>query len=112
DLDVTFRHAGADRLPVGGGKLAIENLRWGRTKLGGDVRGEVVLTGREIRLRDLSGTLGRGLVRGQVALSLRSAGRSWFTLDVNQVEAARLLEPWPALAGAVAGPLDVRLRGS
>lgn len=112
DLDVTFRHEGSARLPVGSGRFVVESLRWGRTNLTGGIRGEVRLTGQEIRLRDLSGTVGQGLLRGQVSLSLRPAGQSWFTLDLSQVEAGQLLAPWPALAGSVQGLMQIRLRGT
>ena len=112
DLDVTFRHEGPAAALVGSGRFAVESLRWGQTPLARNIRGEVRLTEKEVRLRDLTGTLGQGLVRGQVAFSLRREGRSWFTLDLSRVEAGQLLAPWPALAGVAQGPLDVRLRGS
>ena len=48
----------------------------------------------------------------QVVVNLRQINRSWFSLALDQVQAARLLAPWPDLAERVDAPLDVRLRGT
>src|SRR5207249_4298177 len=81
DLDLPFRHEEPDGAPVGTGSFSITRLRWDTLELAGNVQGEVRLTRQELRLRDLTGILGQGLVRGQVALNLQRAERSWFTLD-------------------------------
>ncbi len=111
DLDLPFRHEEPDGAPVGTGRFSITRLRWDRTELAGSIRGEVNLTRRELRLRDLTGVLGQGLVRGQVAINFQQPDRSWFTLDFTRVEASRLLAPWPDLASLIEGPLQARLRG-
>src|SRR5262249_12861225 len=112
DLDVTFRHEGPAKAPVGRGRFTLTRLRWDDRELFGDVGGGVGLAGREVRLSELSGSLGEGLLRAQVALNLRQSERGWFTLNLDGVDAGRLLAPWPEVADLVSGPVDVRLRGN
>jgi hypothetical protein len=96
---------------VGDGRLVLSRLRWGLTELAGEIRSDVRLRGEELRFRNLTGSLGGGLLDGQVAINWKHRDRSWFTLLLDQAEAERLLAPWPAWADRVRGPLDVRLRG-
>lgn len=112
NVDVTFRHAGRHREPVGGGRFFLERLRWGPTSPIGAIQGEIVLTEGELRLRNLAGELAQGVPRGQVVLNLRQPDRSWFSLVLDQVEASQLLAPWPDVADRVEGALQVRLRGT
>jgi translocation and assembly module TamB len=111
DIDLTFRHSGPNREPVGSGRLILDRLRWAGSELASTMTATVRLTEQELRLTDLSGILEQGLLRGTVAINLRHIGRSWFTLAVEQGEAARLLAPWPALAEQIQGSFDARLRG-
>jgi translocation and assembly module TamB len=110
-IDVTFRHAGPNREPIGSGRFSLDRVRWGETTLAGAIRGEVALTERELRARNISGEFAQGSLRGTIAVNLRQINRSRFALAFDQVEASRLLAPWPALAGQVEGPVQVRLRG-
>src|SRR5438105_1685502 len=112
DLGVAFRHVGADPAPVGQGLFTLSRLRWGEIDLSSGIRGQVRLTEQDLRLNDLTGTLGDGLLRGQVSLNVQSAERSWFSIDLTRVEAARLVEGVTAQPGLIQGPLDVRLRGT
>jgi translocation and assembly module TamB len=111
DLEVAFRHEGPNREPIGGGRFSLDRLRWGTSSAAGSIRGEVALMEHEIRLRNLTGELAQGSLRGYLAVNLRQANRSSFSLTLDQADASRLLAPWPALADRVDGPLQVRLRG-
>jgi hypothetical protein len=107
-LRVEFAHGpGA---PTARGTFAVTRLRWDQRDLGG-VRGRLALAGSELRLQDISGTLGEGSLRGQVVLSLEEVNRSWFDLTLDRVEASRLLAPWPLLASSIQAPVDARVRG-
>ena len=112
DLEVAFRHDGPNREPIGSGRFSLDRLRWATSTAAGNIRGEVTLTEREIRLRNLAGDLAQGSLRGQLAINLRQTNRSWFSVTLDQVEASRLLAPWPGLADRVNGPLWMRLRGT
>lgn len=112
NLDLPFRHEGPNHEPVGNGRFVLSRLRWGETDLAGRIQGTLRLTPRELRLRELTGVLGQGLLRGQVAVNLRQVDRSWFNLTLEQVESSRLLAPWPALAEYVEGPVQLQLRGN
>jgi translocation and assembly module TamB len=112
NLDVSFRHAGPHLEPVGGGRFTLDRLNWGATELAGSLHGDILVREGEFRLRNLTGEFARGLLRAQIVVNLRQLNRSWFTLALDQVEAARLLAPWPALAGRVEAPLQVHLRGT
>lgn len=112
DLNVDFRHDGPDGAATGEGRFALTRLRWDTTELTERIGGSVRLARQELRFRDLTGTLGGGLLRSQVSINLRQPERSWFTLDLDRVEASRLLAPWPSLAARVQGPVEARLRGT
>jgi hypothetical protein len=111
DLDLPFRQASIDRPPTGTGQLTIRRLRWDRTDLTGTVRATLRLTPGELRLTDVTGELGQGVLLGTAAFPLRRGGRGWFNLALDNVEASRLFAPWPDLASRVEGPLDVTARG-
>jgi hypothetical protein len=112
DVDLRFRHEGADLWPVGNGVLQLRGLRWDNISLAdSSLRGDLVLTEQDLRLRNLSGTMGQGALRGQVSLNPRDWERSWINLTLDRAEAARLLAPWPRLAANIQGPLQLRLRG-
>jgi hypothetical protein len=112
DLDVDFRLEGPSFTPVGSGGFSISRLRWGDRDIAGSIRGDVVLAEGQLRLRNLSGSVGGGTLRGQVALGLRDPSRSFFNIALDSADAARVLAPWPALAANVSGSIDGRLRGT
>jgi hypothetical protein len=112
DLEVAFRHEGPAGRPIGSGRFALGRLRWGDAELAGGLRGDLSINGEELRLRDLTGTVGEGLLRGQLRIDLRHGERGWFDVRVQNVEAARLLAPWPAWAARVQGPVELQLRGA
>ncbi|HLJ93696.1 MAG TPA: AsmA-like C-terminal region-containing protein [Gemmataceae bacterium] len=112
NLNVSFRHNGPHGEPVGAGHFSVDRLRWGLGNLLGSVEGEVVLTEGELRIRNLTGEVAQGMLRGYLAIDLHQVARSRFAVVLDQVEAARLLRPWPALADRVEGPLQIRLRGT
>jgi translocation and assembly module TamB len=111
DVDITFRHEGPDRLPVGSGRFVISRLRWQTTGLADSIQGNAILTARELRLRNLTGLVGGGILDGGIAFDLQAPGRGRFNLALDGAEAGRLLAPWPDLGSAVQGPLDLRVRG-
>jgi hypothetical protein len=90
----------------------VTRLRWNEQELAATLGATVRLRADEVRISDLAGTIGEGVLRGTVAVSLRPNGRGWFNLALERVEAARILTAFPGLAGAVSGPVDVRLRGN
>jgi translocation and assembly module TamB len=112
DLDLDFRLDALNFLPVGSGEVHLRRLRWGDREIAEAVRGDVVLSAGEIRVRNLSGELGGGTLRGYVALRLREPNRSHFSLAIDGADAARALAPWPALAANVTGTVDARLHGT
>jgi hypothetical protein len=111
DLDVTYRLGAPGALPTGEGKLVLSDVRWHASRLG-TLRGDVQLTGEELRLRNLGGTLGEGQVRGQLALNLRNARRGWFTVTLDRVDAGELLAPWLRTPEDVRGPVTARVRAT
>ncbi|HJT76080.1 MAG TPA: hypothetical protein VJ739_02670, partial [Gemmataceae bacterium] len=112
DIDLPFRQPSLEEAPSGVGTFTLRGLRWNGRPVAGTLRGEVRLSRQGVRLTNLNGPVGGGLLRGQVALGLGAAGRSWFNLALDNVEASRLLAPWPALASRVEGPLDISVRGT
>jgi hypothetical protein len=111
DFEVAYRFEGPNRTPVGDGQFVLRNLRWGTDILSDSIRGAARLTEDELRLANLTGSLGQGLLRGTVAYNFKVPEASWFNLALDNVELARALTPWPSLAARVQGPADIHLRG-
>src|SRR5581483_3970576 len=101
NLDLALRHDGPEHALAGEGRFTVSRLRWHRSELAGEIQGEVRLSGQELRLRDFTGNLGRGILHGQVAYHFNQPERSWFSLGLDGVEARRLLAPWPELAARI-----------
>jgi uncharacterized protein involved in outer membrane biogenesis len=112
DVDVDFRLAGPEYVPVGTGRASVTRLRWGDTQISDSITSDIILGNGEARLRNLNGLVGGGTLRGQVVLRLRDLGRSFFNIALDGAEASRALAPWPSLAENVSGSLDARLRGT
>ncbi len=112
DLDVDFRLEPPDYTPVGSGSVTVTRLRWGDQPIADSLRGDIVLSEGEARLRNLSAVVGGGTVRGGLVLRLRDLDRSYFTAAVDGADVGRLLAPWPSLAANLSGSLDARLRGN
>jgi hypothetical protein len=112
DLRAAFRHQGPRRSLVGDGHFLLDRLRWGNSALSGDLRGDVGLSPEQLRIADVTGLLGDGLVRGQATYHFDREQRTGFRVALERVAAERLLAPWPELAGLVQGPLEINLRGT
>jgi len=112
DLDVDYRLPAPDYAPVGSGRFSLTGFHWGDRESGDSIRGTLLLTQGEVRLRDLNGNLGGGTLRGQVVLRPRDPNRSHFNLALDGADASQVLAPWPALAANLTGTLDARLHGT
>jgi hypothetical protein len=108
NLEMKYR-TGAGGLPDGAGVIGITNVRWGRHRLGNNLRGDITLDNGIARLRNLTAEIAGGMLRAQVVYSVKSAERSFFHIALDNVEAAQILSPW--LDDHVTGPLRVRIRG-
>jgi hypothetical protein len=109
---LAYRHSGPGRMPVGSGRLTLRGVSYADRAITEEVRAELRLTGRDFQIRDINGLLGEGLLRGNVVLNLRERERSYFNLNVERADAARLLAPLPELADLVQGAVEVSLRGT
>jgi hypothetical protein len=109
-LDLPFRHIGPDRQPVGDGLFRLIDLRWGDDLLSSSIQGELRLGLRGLEFREVTGSLGGGVVRVSFMIPLKT-GLGWFNVSATAVEVGRVLLPWPALQNLVEGPVDLHLRG-
>ncbi len=110
-IDLPYQHEGPRDLPVGNGTFRIVNIRWDAEDLADSFQGDVRLTPTLLQLNNISGDFGQGLFVGQFVFGLGENQRGWFHINLQQVEASRLLVPLPAVATHVHGPTDVNLRG-
>ena len=112
DVDLPFRHNG-DGLPLGGGRFRVTRLRYGDSDLGGDLRGDIQLLKQELLVREVSGEVGQGSLRGKLGWDYDRAERRWFELVLENVEAANYPSPWLGAAGPVQGlPAGSRQAGT
>jgi hypothetical protein len=109
-LDLPFRHVGPDRQPVGDGLFRLVDLRWGDELLSSSIQGELRLGLRGLEFREVTGSLGGGVVRASFMIPLKT-GVGWFSISATAVEVGRVLLPWPALQNSAEGPVDLHLRG-
>jgi hypothetical protein len=110
DLEIAYTHDTADRLPRGEGLLRISDVRWGNNVIADRLRGQVLVSGEQIRVRELGGNLAQGRVRADVSYVPRQPDRSEFSLNLDGVQIGQLLAPW--LEGKAEGALHARVRGS
>jgi hypothetical protein len=111
DLAVEFRHQGPDRLPVGAGRVTLQDLAWDGHLWVGLAQAEVVLALDRLLVRDATATLAGGSVRAGLSLSWKHPQLNHYTLNVYQVDAAELLAAWPALKGRIQGQISGNARG-
>jgi translocation and assembly module TamB len=111
DLDLAFTEPAGDQPATGSGQFRVTSLSWGTTDLGA-LGSDLRLRGDEVRVVDLRGRVGQGLLGGGLAVNLRQAERGWFNIILEGIEASRLLAPWPALASRVEGPVNISVRGT
>lgn len=107
-----YRHIGPKLAPLGDGSFRIVNILWNDEFLGSGLQGSVRLTANALQLVNVTGDMADGLFLGRFHFGLAPNSRSWFRIDLQQVEASRLLVPLPAVAAHVKGPVDVNLRGN
>lgn len=111
DVEIKFRHEGLERIPVGNGRFNVTRPRWGDTVFTERLHGDILLTGKQLQLREVTAHLGEGILRAQFAFNLHQLDQSRFTLHLERAEAARVLQPWPALAGLLEGQFEAHLSG-
>ncbi len=112
DIDLPFRVVGPGQTPEGNGRLLVHRLRLGDSLLTDGLTADLILRNDTVQVRNLSATVGEGGLSGVVSYNYRNPDRSYFNLQLSQVDADALLAPFPDLAGEVDGPVDLRLRGN
>jgi translocation and assembly module TamB len=111
-IDLPYRHTGPGFEPTGRGRFEVRDLRWGERELADNVRGDVLVGGGLLQLRNINATVGGGILRAQVVYNLRDPSRGFFTLSLTGADAERVLAFSPDLAESVRGALDLSLRGN
>ncbi|MHB1424419.1 MAG: hypothetical protein ACYC3I_14705 [Gemmataceae bacterium] len=107
-----YRHVGPDLTPIGEGYFRIVNIRWAEDYLGSGLQGNVHLTANSVQFVNVTGGVAGGSLLGQFVFGLTTNTRGSFHINLQQVEASRLLAPLPAVAANVKGPVDLNLRGT
>ncbi len=97
--------------PSGRGTFRVANIRWDEERFAQSLQGDALLTADDMQLNNITGDVAGGRLRASLDFGLRANRGSHFHLDLQQVEASRLLLPWPDIASRIKGPLDVNLRG-
>src|SRR5262249_39342510 len=110
NVDLAYQSNGPDRMPRGEGQLLVQRLRWDRSGLADTIQGDLYVDPEALRLRNVNGSVGRGLLRGQGSYHFQPPVRSSLDLALDGADVSQLLAPWPRLAALVDGNLDIRLR--
>ncbi len=112
DILLNYRHIGPNLSPLGDGSFRIDNISWYDEFLGTGLQGSARLTAIALELYNVTGDVAGGLFLGRFAFGVKPNSRSWFHIDLQQVEASRLFIPLPDVAAHVKGPVDLSLRGT
>ena len=107
-----FRIVGPERTPEGDGRLNVRGLRLGDVLLTDNLSADLVLRNDAVQVRNLNAAVGEGGFSGVVSYNYHNPDRSYFNFQLQQVNAAALVAPFPGLAGEVEGPVDLHLRGN
>jgi hypothetical protein len=110
-VDLPYRHEGPRDLPVGNGVFRIVDVTWDDAPQSDRLQGDLRLTHDLLMLNNITGDLGGGIFLGRLVFGLTGNQRSYFSINLQQVDASRLLIPLPTLAANVHGPVDAHLRG-
>lgn len=79
---------------LGNGRLEINDLGWGQSGFGQDVRAVVRITPTAVEVQEVSGRFADGTLRGRLRYDLVNAERSFYTLTLDGADAGRLLSPF------------------
>jgi hypothetical protein len=112
ELELPFRFDGPGGAPVGQGRFALRDVRWGDAELTDSVIGTVRLGREGFFVGDVSAELAGGLLRFGAAYRFRDPQRSWFSLNLSRADLGRLAAYDPDLKDRFSGPVDVMLRGT
>ncbi len=111
DLIVNYNHEPGG-FPAGRGRFWINDLRWQDLPFLDDaIPGWLELSQERLRLGFRVIGLG-GAATFRAAANLHDLARSWFALQLEQVDLARLLAPWPGWLAWFRGRASLDLRGS
>jgi hypothetical protein len=111
-VDLPYRHEGPRDLPAGNGAFRIVDVTWDDAPLSDRLQGDLRLTHSQLALNNITGDLGGGLFLGRFVFGLTGNQRSYFSINLQQVDASHLLIPLPTVAANVHGPVDAHFRGS
>ena len=108
-VDLTFDFE--NDLSAGSGRLTVRGVRWGRDEFAPEVRGVLLLRDGQLELRDLSGTVAGGILRGRARLSTDDPTRNFFSVTLDRADGRRLTAPVPGTAGLLTGEVSLTVRG-
>jgi hypothetical protein len=109
---INYRHVGPNLAPVGNGSFSIVNIGWDDDILGDSLQGSVRLTPTAFQLYNVTGDMAGGLFLGRFSFGLTATSRSWFQMELQQVDASRLFVPLPEVAPHIKGLVDWNLHGT
>lgn len=109
-LDFTFTHSGD--FQNGNGRYTIRGLGFGRERLVSELAGSIRLRNGVLEAGDVVGPLSGGTLRARVRARLSDPTRNFFRMDVDRLDAGRLLAVFTGLDREfVEGGVSLRARG-
>jgi hypothetical protein len=112
DLEFTAQRQAPTGVLEGSGEFLLRRLRWGQFEPDDDIRGNLILRGQQLQVRDVTAAVGDGELRFQAVVNFDRPLRGRYTLSLQRIELSRLLAPWPDAAARVQGAVEARLRGT
>ncbi len=107
-VDLTFDYE--NDLSAGSGRVSVRGLRWGDEATADDVSGVLLLRDGYFELRDLSGYIAGGVVRGRARVKVDDPARNFVSLTLDRADAKRLAAPFGEFE--VVGNVSAVVRGN
>ena len=98
-------------LSAGSGRLSVRGVRWGRDEFAPEVRGVLLLRDGQFEVRDLSGIVAGGQLRGRARVAVDDPTRNYFSVTIDRADGRRLTAPVPGTTNLLTGDVSVTVRG-
>ncbi|GEM_PF-353330 len=110
NLDLPYELDIDSFLVAANGKLVLNRLSHSNVILSDQLQANVFIEKNEVNIKDISGNVAEGQLRGLVFLNFENMEKSFYRGTLNQAEIAKLFAPWFA-SWKPSGKMDLRFSG-
>jgi translocation and assembly module TamB len=108
-VDLPFDLDGPEPFPAGRGTISLADVRWGDSFITDRLQGDLRLGADGLNVSNVVATVGKGDLRLNAGYTLARGGHGFLNLELNHVDASRLLAVFPVMSGLAEGSADISL---